>query len=53
MVWFLGAFPVLVGFVLIDFVWFIRRLRRGQSLQPLLLAGVLWVAVLRVDRLLS
>jgi hypothetical protein len=53
MVWFGSALPVLVAFMLTDFVWLIRRLRDKQSLRPMLLAGFLWMVVLGVDRLLS
>lgn len=51
-VWFGTALPVLIGFLLADFVWFIRRVWQGQNLQPMLLAVVLWVAVLGLDRLM-
>jgi hypothetical protein len=53
MVWAMSALPVLVGFALVDLVWLIRRLRSGQSLQPILLAAPLWAVVLGICRALS
>ena len=51
-VWSMTA-PVFVGFVLADFVWFIRRARKGQSHQPLVVAALLWAVVLFICRSLS
>jgi hypothetical protein len=53
MVWAMTALPVLVGFALADLVWLIRRVRTGQSCQPMLLAALLWVVILGICRTLS
>ena len=52
-VWFDTALPVFIGFVIADFVWFLRGTRRGQSRRPMMLAAILWVVVIGLDRLLS
>jgi hypothetical protein len=52
-VWAMTALPVLLGFALVDLVWLIRRVRSGQSLQPILLAALLWAVVLGICRALS
>jgi hypothetical protein len=52
-VWFGTALPVFIGFVVANFVWFLRGARRGQRRQPMMLAAILWMAVIGMDRLLS
>jgi hypothetical protein len=52
-VWFGTALPVFIGFVIADYIWFLRRVERGQRPQPMMLVAILWVVVFVVDRSLS
>jgi hypothetical protein len=50
-VWSMTAFPILIGFVLADVVWLVRRKERSRISS--LVVALLWMVVLSVDRLLS